>query len=138
MTYLDFWNSIPMEWKNYFCNTLDVLAEKQGRTKYIVKDSEDNFFTIEVEVDNSFNGKNFVEAVKFSYTDYDGVLEGDTAVADDGTSTPPSKSNDVTNPWYKRLDYVQSIDHSVLDNSELGPNTKKMQEPDYTPYKSFL
>lgn len=71
MTYLDFWNSIPMEWKNYFCNTLDVLAEKQGRTKYIVKDSEDNFFTIEVEVDNSFNGKNFVEAVKFSYMDYD-------------------------------------------------------------------
>ena len=66
------------------------------------------------------------------------LLEGDTAVADDGTSAPPSKSNDVTNPWYKRLDYVQGIDHSVLDNSELGPNTKKMQEPDYTPYESFL
>lgn len=46
MTYLDFWNSIPMEWKNYFCNTLDVLAEKQGRTKYIVKDSEDNFLLL--------------------------------------------------------------------------------------------
>lgn len=65
------------------------------------------------------------------------LLEGDTAVADDGTSVASEKP-DVTNPWYKRLDYVQGISHSVLDNKELGPNTKKQQEPDYTPHDSIL
>lgn len=65
------------------------------------------------------------------------LLEGDTAVADDGTSVAKSGQS-VTNPWYKRLDYVQGIDHSVLDDAELGPNKKKQQEPDYTPHDSVL
>jgi len=65
------------------------------------------------------------------------LLEGDTAVADDGTSTNREKPS-VTNPWYKRLDVVRGIDSNVLDNDELGPNTKKQQEPDYTPHDSIL
>ncbi|MCM1532567.1 MAG: hypothetical protein NC114_09895 [Ruminococcus flavefaciens] len=65
------------------------------------------------------------------------LLEGDTAVADDGTSVAKTGQS-VTNPWYKRLDYVQGIDHSVLDDAELGPNKKKQQEPDYTPHDSVL
>lgn len=119
---MDMIESIPDEQKKEYAENLNRKYKELGCT-----------FSIGVDHPYAkYADKNIVDHMTHM------LLEGDTAVADDGTSAPPSKSNDVTNPWYKRLDYVQGIDHSVLDNSELGPNTKKMQEPDYTPYESFL
>lgn len=119
---MDMIESIPDEQKKEYAENLNRKYKELGCT-----------FSIGVDHPYAkYADKNIVDHMIHM------LLEGDTAVADDGTSAPPSKSNDVTNPWYKRLDYVQGIDHSVLDNSELGPNTKKMQEPDYTPYESFL
>ena len=66
------------------------------------------------------------------------LLEGDTVVDDQGTSADkPPRSEQA---WYRRFDEVRGITSNIIgdDNKELGPNTKKQQEPDYTPYDSFL
>lgn len=64
------------------------------------------------------------------------LLEGDTAVDDEGTSTgdPPMSEQ----PWYKRLDVVRGTSANILDNKELGPNNKKqVDEPDYIQPDTF-
>ena len=65
------------------------------------------------------------------------LMEGDTAVADDGTSTNrPDRV--TTEPWYKRLDYTGTVARNLLDNKELGPNDKKYPSPDYERTDAFL
>lgn len=64
------------------------------------------------------------------------LLEGKTAVDDQGTSTSNVPLSE--RPWYKHLDVVRGVADNILDNKELGPNTKKQQEPDYTQYDSVL
>lgn len=64
------------------------------------------------------------------------LLEGDTPVDDHGTSED-IRANQVDDPWYKRVDYTGTVGQNILDNKELGPNTKPMQKPEYTEYDSF-
>ena len=64
------------------------------------------------------------------------LLEGKTAVDDEGTSV--GRSERVTQPWYKRLDHNRGLDINVLDNHELGPNTKEVSDPEYTVHTSIL
>lgn len=69
------------------------------------------------------------------------LSEGEaTAVADQGTSfNSPDKYPSLTEkPWYIRNDYVHGVAHNFLEDKELGPNTKKMQVPNYTQHDSFL
>jgi len=64
------------------------------------------------------------------------LLEDNTAVDDEGTST--GRPERVTQPWYKRLDHNKGLDINVLDNHELGPNQKKVADPEYTVHTSIL
>lgn len=64
------------------------------------------------------------------------LLEGDTAVDDEGTSTG---SRDLSKePWYKRFETDEKLSRNLMDSDELGPNTKKPQKPDYTEHHSLL
>lgn len=64
------------------------------------------------------------------------LVEGDTAVSDQGTSTT-SLSMD-TEPWYKRLDVNGNVGQNLLDNKDLGPNDKKYPNPDFTRHQSVF
>lgn len=64
------------------------------------------------------------------------LLEDNTVVDDEGTST--GRPERVTQPWYKRLDHNKGLDINVLDNHELGPNQKKVADPEYTVHTSIL
>lgn len=67
MTYQQFWEFTPEEWKQYFCHTLDAMCNRTGETKYLMKDGFGNFSTIGVVVDESIskNRDNLLDAVKF-------------------------------------------------------------------------
>ena len=64
------------------------------------------------------------------------LMEGETAVSDQGTSTSDSPMD--TEPWYKRLDVNGNVPHNLLNNKELGPNDKKYPNPDYSRYSSVF
>lgn len=117
---MDMIRQIPDDLKDEYTTNLNRMYKELGCT-----------FSISVDHPYApYADKNIIDHMTMT------LLEGDTAVADDGTSV--GKSDRVTQPWYKRLDYVHGIDHSVLDDAELGPNTKKQQVPEITPYESFL
>lgn len=59
------------------------------------------------------------------------LLEAETEVDDEGTSTEGVEHDRTTQPWYKRFNTNDRLRQNILDNKELGPNTKKMPEPDY-------
>lgn len=65
------------------------------------------------------------------------LMEGDTAVSDEGTSVNKS-DRATTEPWYKRLDYTGTVARNLLDNKELGPNDKKYSSLDYERTEAFL
>ena len=64
------------------------------------------------------------------------LMEGETAVSDQGTSTSDSPMD--TEPWYKRLDVNGNVPRNLLNNKELGPNDKKYPNPDYSRYSSVF
>lgn len=66
------------------------------------------------------------------------LAEGDTAVQDDGTSTGPSDLELSGSPWYRRTDMTGSVGQNLLQNKELGPNDKKVADPDFTRAESLF
>lgn len=66
MTYQEVWHSLSEEWKEYFCTTLNNMCKHIGETKYLVKDSLGNFYTVIVEVDEFVNIEtNLFDTVRF-------------------------------------------------------------------------
>lgn len=78
-----------------------------------------------------------------TYVDSDLILEGEEmmsesvdTVDDQGTSSGPTDIE--KRPYYNRIDYVNGVPNNILDNKEMGPNTKKVTEPDYSATEVFL
>lgn len=64
------------------------------------------------------------------------LMEGETAVSDQGTSAGPVNYGD--SPYYIRNDITGTVGRNLLDNKELGPNDgKKRTEIDYEQVDSF-
>lgn len=54
------------------------------------------------------------------------LMEGDTAVQDDGTTAAPTDRSTQGQPWYRRVDMQGSIGQNMLDDKNLGANDKNL------------
>lgn len=117
---MDMVNQIPEDQRNVYVKRLNQKYKELGC----------NF---SISVDHPFAryaDENVVEHMTHM------LLENNTAVDDEGTST--GRPERVTQPWYKRFDHNKGLDINVLDNHELGPNQKKVADPEYTVHTSIL
>lgn len=63
------------------------------------------------------------------------LMEGDTAVGDEGTSI--GKTDITTDPWYKRVVTDDGNTSNLLDDKELGPTGKSKHTQDFTRTTSY-
>ena len=54
------------------------------------------------------------------------LMEGDTAVQDDGTAAAPTDRSTQGQHWYRRVDMQGSIGQNMLDDKNLGANDKNL------------